>query len=427
MRRKGLLLVVATCLLAGCASTVDIHKTENGLYQGDYAHALEMVHQEAAQIERRQGPIVRAIDVGIVQHYAGDYAGSNASLSEAEALIDKAYTRSLSRSAASYVINDNTKEYPGEDFEDLYANVFKALNYAQLGEIGEAMVEIRRLSEKQQVLVDYYQGYNQKHDERIAFTHSALGEWLGMLFSQKLGNASDARYYGRRLADAFAGEKELYPFPMPSAAVLQEREEGKTPVYLLSFTNIAPRKIEVRQTLPSVVTGNLMTIAVPELVVRSSEVKKILYSVDGVKSGEMELMEPIGRIAANTYLLKKSGIYAKAILRATGKLVATDVVDVAGHVAAASASDDSQAAGAGFLADLLTLSANLFGNLSERADVRMSHFLPGSAYVGVVDLSEGQHAITVTYLGEAGVLKQEEFCMDVVQGTLYVLESFCLR
>ncbi|MDD7201874.1 MAG: hypothetical protein SPF89_07370 [Sphaerochaetaceae bacterium] len=422
--RRGVIPLLATCLLAGCASTVDIHKTELGLYHGDYVHALEQVQEESVSIEKRQGPIVRALDVGIVQHYAGDYQGSNVSLTEAEAGIEKAFTKSVSRSAASFVVNDNTKEYPGEDFEDIYINIFKALNYARLGEIADSMVEIRRSSEKQQVLLDLYSSYNQEHDEKIAFTHSALGEWLGMLFSQHLGNQNDVQYYARRVADAFDNEKDLYPFAMPQAATLQSLEEGKTPVYLLAFTNIEPRKQEVRESIwmPS---GNWMTVAVSELVARKSEVKQILVTVDGIPAGQMEILESLSRIAINTYLLKKSGIYAKAVLRATGKLVATDVVDVAGHVAAASSSDDT--GGAWLLADFATLAANLAGNLSERADVRMSHFFPGRAYIGSVDLSEGSHEIILTYMGENGVLKQERFFANVEPGRFYLMESFCLR
>ena len=422
--RDGVILLLATCLLAGCASTVDIHKTELGLYHGDYAHALEQVQEESVSIEKRQGPIVRALDVGIVQHYAGDYHGSNVSLTEAETGIAKAFTKSVSRSAASFVINDNTKEYPGEDFEDIYINIFKALNYARLGEISDSMVEIRRSSEKQQVLLDLYSSYNQEHDEKIAFTHSALGEWLGMVLSQHLGNRNDAQYYARRVADAFANEKDLYPFAMPQAATLQTPVEGKTSVYLLAFTNIEPRKREVQESLwmPS---GNWMTVAVPELMARESEVKQILVTVDGTSVGQMEVMESISRIAINTYLLKKSGIYAKAMLRAAGKLVATDVVDVAGHVAAANSSDSS--GGAWLLADLATLAANLAGNLSERADVRMSHFFPGRAYIGSVDLSGGAHEVILTYMGEKEVLKQERFLVDVEPGRFYLMESFCLR
>lgn len=422
--RTGVTLLFATCLLASCASTVDVHKTELGLYHGDYARALEQVQTESVSIEKRQGPIVRALDVGIVQHYAGDYQGSNVSLTEAETRIEKAFTKSVSRSAASFVINDNTKEYPGEDFEDIYINIFKALNYARMGDISGSMVEIRRSSEKQQVLLDLYSSYNQEHDEKIAFTHSALGEWLGMVFSQHLGNRSDAQYYARRVADAFANEKDLYPFAMPRAAVLQTPEEGKTPIYLLAFTNIEPRKREVQESLwmPS---GNWMTVAVPELMARESEIQRILVTVDGSPAGQMEMMESISRIAINTYLLKKSGIYSKAMLRATGKLIATDVVDVAGHVAAANSSDDS--GGAWLLADLATLAANLVGNLSERADVRMSHFLPGHAYIGLVDLSEGAHEVILTYMGEKEVLKQERFLVTVEPGSLSLVESFCLR
>ncbi len=423
--RGGIMLLAAASLLAGCASTVDVHKTEIELYRGDYGEALQKVYEQSSHIESRQGPIVRALDVGMVQHYAGDYAGSNASLSEAEKRIGDAYTKSLTRSAASFVLNDNTKEYPGEDFEDIYSNVFMSLNYAHMEKISDAMVEIRRSSEKQQVLKDIYSEYNQSHEEKIHFTHSALASWLGMLFSHHLGDRNDAQYYARQIDSAFADEKTVYPFEKPEAAAYLPVEEGKARLYLLSFTNIEPRKQEERTSLwtPS---GNWMTVATPVLKTRESEVSSIVADLDGKKRLILEKIEDISQIATTTYLLKESGIYAKAIMRATGKLVATDVVDVLSHETAASSNDKS--GGVSFLADMLTLAANLFGNFSERADVRMSHFLPGCAYVGSVDLAAGEHLLTVTYMGkDQSILKQEQFTIFAQQGKFLLIESFCLR
>lgn len=51
--RTGVTLLFATCLLASCASTVDVHKTELGLYHGDYARALEQVQTESVSIDRK--------------------------------------------------------------------------------------------------------------------------------------------------------------------------------------------------------------------------------------------------------------------------------------------------------------------------------------------------------------------------------------
>jgi hypothetical protein len=65
--------------------------------------------------------IVLYLDKGLLEHYSGNYAASQDDLQNAERLITEAFTKSVTEGAASYILNDNTKTYPGEDYEDVYS------------------------------------------------------------------------------------------------------------------------------------------------------------------------------------------------------------------------------------------------------------------------------------------------------------------
>ena len=66
----------------------------------------------------------------------------------AEQRIDDLYTESLAGHVGAFLINENTLPYRGEDFEGVMINFYRALNYIQLGNVDEAMVEARKVKEK---------------------------------------------------------------------------------------------------------------------------------------------------------------------------------------------------------------------------------------------------------------------------------------
>jgi hypothetical protein len=135
---------------------------EHPLSQGRYDEAVTALEANSKQLESAQGPIVLALDQGMVFHYARQFDLSNRHLDNAEGLITDAFTKSITEGVATYLVNDNARTYPGEDFEDIYSNVFKSLNYQMLGKTEDAMVEIRRATEKQQVLRDKYEKLSAK-------------------------------------------------------------------------------------------------------------------------------------------------------------------------------------------------------------------------------------------------------------------------
>ena len=96
------------------------------------------------------------LDAGILHHLNENWEKSNELLHDAENEIQRLQSKSIAHGMASIVLSDSSLEYSGEDYEDIYINVFKALNYLKLGETENAFVEIRRVNDKLYFLEEKY-------------------------------------------------------------------------------------------------------------------------------------------------------------------------------------------------------------------------------------------------------------------------------
>jgi hypothetical protein len=151
---------------------------------------------------------------------------STANFNEAERLIEENYTKSITNAAASFLLNDYSLEYFGEAYEDLYLNVFKAIDYIRLDNFDGAFVEVRKVGNKLNLLEDKYgrlaEGMNSSSDAKGAvkagkteFHNSALARYLSVLLYRADGLSDDAALDLRKLNEAFLTQPTVYDFPPP--------------------------------------------------------------------------------------------------------------------------------------------------------------------------------------------------------------------
>ncbi|HEQ71201.1 MAG TPA: hypothetical protein ENN69_01830, partial [Spirochaetia bacterium] len=140
--KKSILLsittVLAALLLAVSCSSVMTQKgqfksIDERIKRHDFSGALKDLEKAKKKYYEEKDRVMFYLDAGMLAHYSGDYEKSNEYLTRAEYAIEELYTASISKAAASLLLNDNALDYSGEDYEDIYLNVFKALNYLHLG------------------------------------------------------------------------------------------------------------------------------------------------------------------------------------------------------------------------------------------------------------------------------------------------------
>ena len=432
--------------LFSCAGSPDAYRDiDTAVHRDDYEKGIEAIRkgQEGPNpIYPERNAISLFLDRGLLEHYAGHYRESSLDLQEAERLIEEAYTRSISESMASYIANDNTKTYPGEDYEDIYINVFNALNYYNRGNLEGAMVEIRKITisnGKLDLLSRKYEdarpdisdwvlaqlrnmGITQHPDlpkgQAVNFSNSALARYLGFLFYLGEGKEDDARIEFEQLQAAYSANRNIYKTPLPASAVgaLNVPPE-KARLDVISFTGLSPIKEEgiFNGVFPFLKNPYLRSpvFKLPVFTGRNSEITRIEVVVSGNDSFSLELLEDMGAVIKETYNARFSDLFFKTYIRTMLKYAAADA---------------SAARGSSTTAMLSAIMAKTAIDASEAADIRMSRYLPDKAYIGGVNLEPGTYTVTVNYYsGRRVVATDEHRNVDVRAGVLNLIESVSLK
>ena len=428
-----ILFLAFLCCIFSCKSSPDKAQEEESATSsivGTQTEALQTI--ERGRGERRseynRNDILYYLDRGMMNHYNGLYNESSEDLAEAERLIEDAFTKSLTQEVATFITNDNARDYSGEDYEDIYINVFNALNHYHLNDIESALVEIRRVNEKLAVLADKYVEAREKalssapdiagadlDIEAVQFSNSALARYLGALFYRANGDDDDARIDLDEIHLAYELSPNVYNNSLPSS-IEEERSipRGMARLNVIGFVGLSPLKLESQIDLPTIFLpppNDSFLLALPEMVERPSGIESIEVILDTGEKFRLELLEDMSKVAAETFKGKYGLIKTKTFIRAYTKAVAAGATAKGAEMAATRQGGALVGRVTGLVAGF---AGRLAADASERADVRISHFFPSCAYVGGINLEPGIYSITVNYYGAGGGLITTEHQDDVV-------------
>lgn len=436
-------LLFSVFLCTSCASVGKHYKNiDRDVKSGNFETAFNKLKEEAPSAYSKNDILLFQLDAGMLAHYAEKYEDSKDYLTEAERSIENLQAKSISLTAASYLSNDTVTEYSGEDYEDVYINIFNALNYYFLGSTEGALVEIRRIDEKLKFLTIKYgtgitaaqealldNGVSVPYDSNAAsvnFSNSALARYLGMLFYRAQGLYDDARIDRDQIRLAFANQPEVYKFRIPSS-VDEELEipRGKARLNVIGFTGLSPEKeaeeIRIPITYGADAQIRWIKFSLPVLVEKPDVVSAVKVIFDNGKEFQLEVIEKMGDVAAETIKQNEALTYFKTILRATSKTTASIIFNEASQMQ----SDGNM----GLIFSLLSLGTQLYADLSEQADLRISHYFPATAWVGGITLEPGLYSYSVVYYSASGKPIHEDRFENILikpEG-LNLSESICIK
>ncbi|MDR1230236.1 MAG: hypothetical protein LBK61_02420 [Spirochaetaceae bacterium] len=420
-----------------CATRPDVYRpVDNHVAEGDYAQAAAAIVE--AQNSRKpvypeKNAVMLFLDKGMLEHYAENYAESAVGLEEAERLIADAYTKSVTMEIGTFILNDNTREYSGEDYEDIYINVFNALNYYNRGNVEEALVEVRKINGKLQALAVKYSksideakqyadengGYSGGDNEKYTFDDSALARYLAALFWRGTGHSDDARIDLDALVQAYRTSPEVYDNPVPSTVPDEYRvPQGEARLNLIAFTGLSPLKEEdiTYIPLPFAFPNDTAKIALPVMRDRPVRAVHVEAIIDNTERVTLELIEDMGKVMEETFKARRSLIYVKAVVRT---IVKTSVAAIA-HAAVADQSGDDW----GLLAGI---AGRLFTEGTEAADTRSARYFPRYAFVGGINLPPGEHAVTLNFYSGGSIVMTTQKTVQLRENRLNLVEGICLK
>ncbi len=121
-------LIIFTLYLTGCATYgQDVRTGLNLAKQGQYTQAATAL--EKALDPKGDDRLLYYTELGVVYHLAGDYEKSNRLLETAEHIAEDLYTKRISDMLTSAMTNPRQGVYRATDFERVFINYYKALNY----------------------------------------------------------------------------------------------------------------------------------------------------------------------------------------------------------------------------------------------------------------------------------------------------------
>jgi tetratricopeptide (TPR) repeat protein len=446
-------LAALACVLAfsGCATySSSFAKIEQQLAGQQYDDALKTIEEKSKSKTDR---VLYLLDKGMVQRMKRDFEASNESLEAAKQEMERLYAASVSENALSFVVNDATVSYAGDDYEQVLVHLYMALNYLELGERDEARVEALQVDIKLREI-------GEKIPES-KFTEDALARYLTGMIYEELGEWSDAMIAYRKAYEAYKKYQENFSVDMPAMLkqdlVRLAQRQGLTEelakyrkefdiappkknatwaepegelVFILN-NGLAPIKREhVIGTWapgPSVVIDKskrpprplppgraaqavsestappvLVNIALPYYESRPNRIACARISITG-KQADTQLMEDIDAIARASLSARMPAITARAVARAISKGVIQESVDKSGRQG-----DD---AGARLIGSLLVRVAAI---ATERADTRSWLTLPANVQLARLPLPPGSYDVTVELLGIDGQAISTEVLPQVV-------------
>lgn len=417
-----LLVLLVGLLVVSCAHSVKHYPQINQcILNHDYDSATKLIKENEKTYGKKNAALYQ-LEQGIVTHFASRYEESNECLAQAESIMDELYTKSVSKQAASFLINDNTIPYRGEDFENAMANMFMALNYVGLGLWEDALVEARKVDNKLNVINSRYGEGKENVYKEDAFIRFLMG----VLYEAE-GETNDAFISYRKAEEIYTNDylQNYGVTPPPflienlltsaqamdfhdEVAEIQDKYPGvvymdpaekqnKAEIYFIHYNGLGPEKVENKWTIP-MPDAYVATVAYPSFEKRTYRISRGEITLNSLESGSSHrsstiLMEDIGSIAIKNLENRINRIKAKAIARATAKYVATR--------AASKVAEDQF----GFLAGLATkIVGNIVAAATEKADIRHWRLLPAEIRVGKVVLPPGDYEGKIEFVDAGGTV-----------------------
>ena len=426
VRRVVRLTLVAAVLAfsVGCVSHRGLRKqyldSRKDIIAGDWAKAARKYEAARDQLFKQRDRVMYWLNLGTLQHYAGQWSASQSNFVQAERAIQDLFTTSVSSEASKYTISETLAPYEGEDFEKILLYFYTSLNSVNLGRVGNALVEARRADELlKKIRVRY------EEDEKFStlYKQDAFMLWLVGLFYEIEGSFGDAYLAYRRAHQVYSNEyRRLFRIRVPSyvaedvvrtaqlanlpddasAFARLNRVQNDTLQYVQTHAEVifvhaggeAPQKKERFITSP-MPDGYLLRIALPEFEASKPIIVRSRIEIAG-QEAKPDVAEPVSRIAVKNFKHQKQAITARAIARATVKYLATKGAKEAVK-GGKKASKEQKLAGA-----LVGLFGNVAAAASENADLRSWSLLPAYIRVSRMWVPVGRQSLLVHFYDKAG-------------------------
>jgi hypothetical protein len=417
VRAAGAACLVLAC--GGCALySASFATVQNEIAAQRYDAALGTLERLGTS---STDEVLFLLNKAMLQRMDGQLAHSNDTFEQAKRRSDELSAVSLTENTLSFIVNDSTKSYVGEEHEQVLLHVYQALNYLELGRLDEARVEVLQLDEKLKSFSDRI--------EKNIYVEDPLARYVMGLVFEENREWSDALIAYRKAYDAFRRIENVFAVRVPEAlkhdllrltahvGLKQEHEKYKKEFGISTTDTVderaargelvfvlhngwAPVKRERALNLPDLKSGLWVRVSLPYYETRPPQVTaaRVTLFADALPADtlpalaqvETELFENVDAVARKSLEAKMPVISARAVARAATKRAAS----LAAMRSTRGSGNNSEALAGLFLG----LGLEVFALLSERADTRSWLTLPHDIQLARVTLPPGKARVKVDLL-----------------------------
>lgn len=214
LSRLVLLSLVVSCASGHRKTSIEMRKF---VAAGQYAEAIEYLNASPLATDEKS-KLLLFTELGLIEHYRGNYEASSAALTQAKAIVDELYTTRVSGKVASVFSNDNADFYYGEKYEASLVYFYLSLNSYMQGiqETDPAKRKVYLLRARAEV-VDWDSFLNEIKQERlgkVVFKEDLLAKVFGGLVHESQGTLNDdqiALQLYKDASDVFFKNYNLFP------------------------------------------------------------------------------------------------------------------------------------------------------------------------------------------------------------------------
>lgn len=179
---KNLLLAVGFLGLTACATHQNaMIPLQNEIVGGQCAPALEKLQKMVEKESDDQ--LLFLMEYASALQICRDYKLSTQYFLQADKLAEQQDYTSISRTLGATLLNEQMIQYKGDKFEKLFINAMAAINYIEMNDFENAMVEVRRINEKTKKFAD---------EEKRSYELNSFASYLSGLIYEQNNNWDDA-------------------------------------------------------------------------------------------------------------------------------------------------------------------------------------------------------------------------------------------
>ncbi|MFO1386457.1 MAG: hypothetical protein U1F55_09845 [Chitinivorax sp.] len=308
---------------------------------------------------------------------------------------------------ASYLLNDNSRRYEGQDYEKVMLSTLLAVNHAAQGRLDDARVEIKKTHEREALIaemrakqIEKVEAEAQSRDVKTQYKdlkgypvetlddpevtglknsyQSAVSHYLAGFVYEALGEPSLAAPGYRKAIELRPNVKILEDALAQVDSRRKSIKPNETDVLFLVGVGNAPARQSMNIPLPFRWNGqwNATSISFPLIRPDSALVLPGSLQLSGVGNVPLSSITSIDAMSRRALKDDMPGIILRSTIRAVAKGAATkEINDRAGAVA-------------GLIATIASVA-------SERADERMWRSLPSQLAIGRAILPQGKYTLTI--------------------------------